>query len=283
MAIQNFYSTLADTDLAKDVIAKDPDFYIQRYLYKGTAVYTYSTAGDEIFTFTAQSWTDDDLISTVARNLIVYDANSKAATAKIKDNTTTTVSFDGTDLLLEEDGVTPATLVDGNTYDIYILTPSSTAGFIYGPYAGYIEGVELSITDSKKVFKYGLPRKKKFSDLEEREAKLTGGIINWSNEDWLQAILGATQYGKQTDQFSYGIGVPACGSTENLYRMAFKLQDRNCRTIWLILRQLEFLANGNLLGKSADGYAMMKADADLFYDGFYPDTAALLQIIRSDT
>ena len=99
-------------------------------------------------------------------------------------------------MLLDEDETTAATFTAGNTYSIYVLTPSSTTGNTYGPFMGYSEGWDLSLTDEVTSFKYrgNGPLKKKFTDLKEREGTLSGGVINWIHPDLLQMIFNATQY-----------------------------------------------------------------------------------------
>jgi hypothetical protein len=286
MAIQSFFSGLSDTDLAKEVIANRPDVYIQRYVFIGSGVINITVPSTTTLTpATSPVWTVDSLISTVAKNLLIVDKNGKVASAMITDNTATSLTFDSTACKLEEDETTVASFTAAATCDFYVLTPSSVADQLYGPFMGYAEGLELNITQEKKYFKHGLPRQKKFGDLVEVTGTISGGNINWTNKDILQSIFNATEYGKNTaGEISYGIGTGGgCNEQGNFYRMTFVGEDRNCRTYYIVARKLQFAANGNLLSESADGYMMANFTGDLLSDSFYPSTADLVHVKRMAT
>lgn len=281
MTIQEFYSSLADVNLPKDIIADKADLYIQRYIYIGQAVYDVTIPGAAILTPSGTFAPDiDELISTSAANLIIYDDNEKAASVKIDDNDATTITFDEADLFLDEDETTAATLTDTNTYDIYILTPSASNA--YGPFWGYTEGNELNITQTFKTFKYGLPKKKIRKDLEEVDGTITGGHVNWSDKDTAQTIFSAEEYGdntggKQSIAFGSSFG---CGGGEKLYRLSFQGIDVSCRNYNIIVRKVQFGADGNLFNQSEDGYSMVNFNADILSDAFYPEGADMVQIKR---
>lgn len=282
MALQDFYTGLADTDLAKDAIYNQAKLYIQKYVYIGSGVLDKTTPASSTLTpATSPAWTIDELVSTVAGNLIVLDDNGKAATGMVKDNIATALTFDATALLLDEDGTTAASLTTAKTYDFYVLTPSSTAGNVYGPFWGLTEGVELNISQAYSDFKYGKPRKTLWRDLEEVSGSLAGGHINWTDPDVLQSIFTAVQYGDNSPGTSYAIGsANACGASGNYYRLAFKTTDKNCRDIWIVVRKVQFNADGNIFGESESGLSMVNFSAMILADGFYPETADMIQIIR---
>ncbi len=278
---KTYYSGLNDVNLAKDVIAKTPDLYIQKYEYIGTGVYAIETGGISTLTpATSPSWTVDEFNSTVAKNLIVYDDNSKAASGLIVDNDATSVTFDETALLLDEDVSTAATLTAGSTYNMYVLTPSSVTGQTYGPFWGYTEGVELNINDTFMKFKYSIPKKMKFKDLEEREGTITGGHINFENTDIIEDLFGAVEYGDQSGQYSYGIGSDP--DTDRFYRLTFVGTDRNNRALKVIVRKSQFEITGNFWQKAESGYFMAAFNTDITSDGFYPDDVDMIQVIRAD-
>jgi hypothetical protein len=280
--ISRFYTGTNDSDLAKDVISKRPDVYIQRYEYIGEGVLDVSTPASATLTpATSPAWAVDAYNSTVARNLLIVDNNGKVATAKIADTTATAITFDSTDCKLEEDGGTTATLSAG-TKQFVILTPSSVSGQVYGPFMGYAEGLELSITQTRKSFKYGMPPKVVFSDIAEVTGTISGGTINFTNEDVMQAVLNASEYGRNTSgEISYAIGTGAeCNAQGNYYRMTFVGQDRNCRTVYIIARKLQFALDGNILSESNDGYMLANFSAELLADTLYPDDANLVGVNR---
>jgi hypothetical protein len=128
-------------------------------------------------------------------------------------------------------------------------------------------------------FKRGIPKQLKFQDLEERAITLAGGHINYTNTDVLEGILNAATYGSQTSQYSYGIG--SNPGSSNYYRLTFTGNDRNSRAMTIICRKCLFASNGNIFGKSESGHYMMNFNVDVTADGFYPETADMIQIIRA--
>lgn len=279
MAVKTYFSGLADINLAKDVIAKKPELFIQKYEYIGSGVYANTTTGTSTLTpATSPAWTIDELISSVALNLLIVDDNGKACQGKVSDNTATAITFDESAMLLEEDGVTAGTFTAGRTYNFYVLSPS--ADNTYGPFFGYTEGEELNLTEEYMQFKYGMPRKKKFQDLAERNGQIIGGTVNFDNEDILATVLNADAYGKQTGQFSYGIGSDP--NTNNYYRLTFVGEDREGRVVCVIVRKTQIGMNGNMFQKSEAGYFMLSFTADILADGFYPDDVDMIQVIRVD-
>ena len=276
---KTYFTNLKDVDLAKEAMAKSGDWYIQYYEYIGSGVYANTTSGISTLTpATSPSWTVNEFASTMARNLLVVDDNSKVASVKVTSNTADAVTFDETDALLEEDGATAATFTAATTYDFYVLTPS--AANLYGPFFGYAEGIELSITDEMMQFKYGMPRKMKFQDLAERTGQLTGGHVNIANEDIVDTFFGSANYGSQTSQYAKGIGSEP--DTNRFYRLVNVSSDRNGNAMTIIVRKGQFAMNGNILGASESGHKMYNFTFNILSDGFYPVTADMLQIIRAD-
>jgi len=282
MAIQNFYTGLEDVNLAKDAIFDQGKLYIQRYLYVGTAVLATPGTTATLTPPVSPAWTVNELASTVANNILIVDNNGKVAAGKVTSNTATAITFSSTATLLEEDGTTAASFTTATTYNIYVLTPSSTVGNTYGPFWGFSEGVALNFTQTFSDFKFGKPRKLIWRDLEEVVASVTGGHVNWSDPDTLEAIFSAPQYGKNSTGYSYAMGsASACGGAGNYYRLAFKVKDRNCRDIWIIIRKVQFNADGNIFGESENGSTMVNFNAMVLADGFYPETADMIQVIRT--
>uniref|UniRef100_A0A6M3LZC9 Uncharacterized protein n=1 Tax=viral metagenome TaxID=1070528 RepID=A0A6M3LZC9_9ZZZZ len=275
MAIKTFYSSPADNNRKTDVIPGTGDWYIQELLYIGSGVYANASAGTSTLTpATSPAWTDGELVSTVAQNLIIYDANSKACAGKVTSNGATFVQFNETAMLLEEDETTAATLTPGATYNFYVLTPSAVTGQTYGPYFGYAEGVDVAVTDEIMKFYSGFPERQEFSDLKRREGTITGGHVNLANVDIAKAILGGIAYGKNTTGYeSIGVG---SSPTRGTYRLAIKQQDRNADTNWMIIRQVQFSSNGSIMGDAASGHKMINFNGDILADGFYPVGADLI-------
>lgn len=281
MALTRFYNNLADVDLAKEVIAAKPDLYIQKYEFVGSGVLAIETGGTSTLTpATSPAWTINDYQSTIANNLLVVDDNSKVAQGKVASNTATDVTFDETALLLQEDEATTATLTIGNTYDFYVLTPSAITGATYGPFFGYTEGVELNINDTFMKFKYGTPKALKFKDMDEREGQITGGQVNYTNTDIVEAMFGGVTYGSQSSQYSYGVG--HAPNTDVFYRLSFLGQDRNGRTFQVIVHKAQFEITGNILQNAESGHFMAPFTADITADGFYPEDADMLLVKRID-
>jgi len=281
MALTRFFDSLADVDLAKEAIAKKADIFIQRYEFIGNGVLSLETGGAAALTpATSPTWTVNDYQSTVARNLLVVDDNNVVANGIIDSNDADEVIFDESDLLLESDGTTTATLTSGNTYSFYVLTPSSIAGNTYGPFFGYTEGIELNLNDTYMKFMYGRPKAMKFKDLDQREGQITTGIVNVTNEDVIQTIFQAVQYGDQTSQFAYGVGHDP--DTDVFYRLSMNTKDRSGRNLWIIARKTQVELTGNIFGEAESGHFMAPTTWDLTADGFYPENADMLQIIRAD-
>lgn len=277
----SYFDSLSDVDLAKEMVAKGPDMYMQKREFGGSGTYlsgTGSNGGIEIAT--NPSWTTDEFASTVADNLLFLDDNNKVATGKIDSNSSDTIFFDPTSFVLEEDGTTAPTVTDGNTYQIKIYSPSSIAGATYGPFFGYLEGAELVITDTFMKFKYNTPKKLIRKDLEEREGQITGGQANYVQEDVIKTLFGGVQYGSQTGQYSIAIGSDP--NTDLFYRPTFVTQDVNNRNFILRVREVQFEVTGNTLSKAESGHYMVPFTADILSDNFYPDDSNMIQIIRAD-
>jgi hypothetical protein len=281
MALTRYFNNLSDIDLAKDAVAKRPDLQIQRYEVISSGVITTETGGEsQLAPATSPTWNVNDYASTIANNLLIVDDNQKVAIGKVIANTADELTFDETAMTLEEDGSTAPTFTSGSTYDFYVLTPSSVTGQTYGPFFGYVEGAEFSITDTFMKFKYGQPKAMKFQDLDEREATISGGHVSWTNTDVIEAIFNADTYGSQTSQFSYGVGHDP--DTDKFYRLTFTNKDRNNRDITIVCRKCQFELTGNIFTDAESGHKMAGFTATLIADNFYPEDADLVQIIRAD-
>jgi hypothetical protein len=129
-------------------------------------------------------------------------------------------------------------------------------------------------------YKYSTPKKLLFKDLEEREAQITGGQVNFSGTDVAKTILGAVEYGSQTGQTSLAVGSEP--DTDQYYRVTFVGEDRNNR-VWAIrIREVQFEITGNQFGKAESGHFMAPFTADLIADTLYPVNADLMGIVRID-
>ena len=281
MSEPDYYIGVSDVDIAKDAIAQDPDLHIQKIITETTGVYAETTASAATLTpATSPAWTVDELISTVAYNLEIVDDNGVVGYGKVDDNDADSITFDVDDVVLSSDDTTGVTLTAASSYSFRVLTPSSVTGNTYGPFFGLSEGNELSITDEYMQFKYGMPKKKLFQDLAERVVEISGGNVNYEDADIQSTIFGSIEFGSQTAQQSTAIGSdPGVLSS---FRLAFKLADRNGRRMWIIIRKVQFGAEGNIFGKSGDGYSMANFKGTVLADTFYPENADMIQIIRID-
>jgi hypothetical protein len=279
MAIKTFFTDKTDSTLKKKVIPGVGDWYIQELVYQGTGVYANTTTGTSTLTpATSPAWTVNDFASTVAKNLIIYDANNKAASALIVSNTAAAITFDETACLLDEDETTAATLTPGATYSFYALTPSSVSGQIYGPYLGYAEAVDIQITDDIMKFKNGFPLRLQFSDVRERTGTIAGGHLNNVNKDIAMAILGGISYGLNSGtNSSFAVGT---SPTRGTYRLAIDSIDRGGKHNWTVIRQVQFSANGSLFGDAASGHKMINFNGDILADAFYPVGADMVYTKR---
>lgn len=279
----SYYTGLSDGDIAKEVIAKAPDMFIQKREYSGTGAYAIETTGggtSSITPATSPTWTLNEFASTVADNLLVMDDNGVVATGKITGNDATSIYFDESALVLESDGTTAATLTAGTNYTFKVYSPSSTSGNTYGPFFGLVEGAELNISDSFMKYKYSRPKKLLFKDLEEREGQITGGHVNFSGTDVAKTILGAVEYGSQTGQTSLAVGSEP--DTDQYYRITFKGEDRSNR-VWAVkIREVQFEITGNQFGNAESGHFMAPFTADIMADTLYPVNADMLGIVRVD-
>jgi hypothetical protein len=278
----SYYTGLSDVEIAKEVIAKKPDIYIQKREWAGTGEYALitTTGVSRLTPATSPGWTVDEFNSTVALNLLVLDDNNVVAHGKVVDTTADYIEFNETELVLESDGATAPTFTAGSNYQFRIYSPSSTAGNTYGPFFGLTEGSELNITDTFMKFKYSVPKQLLFKDLEEREANITGGHVNFSGTDVAKTILGAVEYGSQTGKVSLAVG--SNPDTDLFYRPTFVGEDRSNRNWVIRLREVQFEITGNQFGNAESGHFMAPFTADLIADTFYPTDANLFQMIRND-
>jgi len=277
----SYFTGLSDKEIAQEVIAKTPDLYIQKREYGGCGIYALETGGASTLTpSTSPAWSVDEFASTVADNILIIDDNGKVATGKITSNAADSVTFDETALVLEEDGTTAPTFTAGTEYNFRVYTPSSTAGNVWGPFFGLVEGAELSITDTLMKFKYSIPKKMLFQDMEEREGMITGGHVNFVSEDVAKTIFGATEYGDQTSQTALAIGSDP--DTDLFYRLVFDGEDRSNRDWYIRTRDAQFELTGNVFSKAESGHFMAPFTASLLADPFYPDDANMLAMVRAD-
>lgn len=274
-----FFTSLSDVNLAKDVVAKQPDLYIQRYEFIGKGVLTIAATNGTLAPAVSPAFTADLLISTVANNLLIVDNDGEVCEGKVSDNDANGVTFVVADMKKVKDG-SACDLTTALTYDFYVLTPSSIAGMANGPYFGYTEGAELAISEEWMKFKYGQPAKMMFKDLKERAIAINGGTVNFDNEDILKAVLNVSEFGVQTSQFSYGVGSDPV--TDQFYRLTFIGADRNGRAIKIQIHKVQINLNGNMFQKSEAGYYMLSFAADVIADNFYPDTADMMLVTRAD-
>jgi hypothetical protein len=279
----SYYTGLNDLDINKEVIAKIPELYIQKREYGGTGSYAIETTGggtSSLTPATSPGWTVNEFASTVANNLLIIDDNNVVGTGKITGNDADSIFFDESAVVLESDGTTAVTLTAGTSYSFRVYSPSSTTGNTYGPFFGLVEGAELSINDTFMDFKYNRPRKLLFRDLEEREAVITGGHVNFTGTDVAQTIFGMVSYGSQTGQTSLALGSEP--DTDVYFRPTLVGEDRNNR-VWVIrMREVQFSITGNILQNAESGHFMAPFDAKLLADGFYPVNADLMQTVRTD-
>jgi hypothetical protein len=129
-------------------------------------------------------------------------------------------------------------------------------------------------------FMYGRPKAMKFKDLDQREGQINAGIVNITNEDIIQTLFQGIEYGDQTSQFSYGVGHDP--DTDVFFRLSMNTQDRSGRNLWIIARKCQVELTGNIYGEAESGHFMAPSTWDLTADGFYPENADMLQIIRAD-
>jgi hypothetical protein len=276
----SYFTGISDIKIAQEVIAKTPDLYIQKREYGGTGEYQLitTTGTSRLTPATSPAWTVDEFNSTVADNIIVLDDNGKVATGKVVDTAATYVEFDETAMVLEEDGVTAPTFTAGTSYNFRVYSPSSTAGNTYGPFFGLVEGAELNLTDTFMKYFYSIPKQLIFKDLESRESQIVGGHVNFSNTDVAKTILGAVEYGSQTNQVNLAVG--SNPDTDLYYRPTFVGELRN-NDAWAIrIREVQFEITGNQFGKAESGHFMAPFTADLLADTFYPTDANLFQMRR---
>lgn len=278
MAIKEYYVSNGDVKLAQDAVAKETEMFIQEFVFLGTALLDNTVPATATLTMTGTSFVDDKLISTLATNLYLKDDNDVVTAGLVDDNDALTVTLDTTSMLLESDGTTPGTFTDATTYDVYILTPSNVSSV--GPFFGFTEGLALNINDELMEFIYNTPGKKIFTDLKMRTATIEGGNVDVSNKDVLQTIMGADEYGSQTGQFALGIGSDP--DFNRYYKVTMLTTDRNNRALQIVCSKTQPSVTGSVNEKAESGHSKASFKFEILSDGFYPDNADMIRIIRAD-
>jgi hypothetical protein len=279
MAKSIFYLNKADCAMAQDLIARDPDVYIEKIHYIGKGVYANSTSGISTLTpVVSPTWGADDFLSTLTSNLLVMDDNGKVCAAKVASNAADAITFDETACLKEEDELTAGTFTAAETYCFMVLTPGSSE---YGEFFGEIRNSELTPTEESKKFVSRDPGKLLHKDVTSLMWEIIIPFVQKSSADFLK-LFGLTTYGSQTDQHKYGLG-PRNATDDFGYRMQFVNKDKHARTEHMRLHKMKFDNTGNWLNKGDSGYLEHPLHADLLANEFYAEGAEYGDIRRTDT
>ena len=274
-----FFNSLKDTTLPESMMAKQPDAYIQKFEDENTSTLDITVPATATFTpVVASTYTVNEFASTQADNLYFLDDDNEVCAAKIISNIATAVTFDSTSAVKEKDG-TAANLTTATDYSIRILSPSNTD--TQGPFFGYVEGLDIAISDEIMPFKYSTPRQLIRTDLLERTGTITGGNVSWVQEDVLKAIMSTEQYGNQTGQFSIGFGSNA--NFNKFYKMTFSSRDVTGRPLDIVIYKTQFQLTGSLNGASESGHSMISFTTQMQTDPFYPCDFDMGKIVRNDT
>jgi len=252
MAKGYFYSSTADTDLAKELLAGCGEIYIQKHEYSGTAVLNLNGAGDDFLLLDDDdAAANDDYNSSAADNLYIVDDNGKLAVGKVKDTFADTggteISFDSTAMKLVSDGVTGPTLTDGGSYTVLVLSGSNTNA--YGDYMGYMDdSVEWDTaieTEPLEVCNIEGAMVEIAENATKRSNTLSGSTYNVPNTDVLSKIMNMVAYGQNTAARKeyHGGSAP---NISNYYQMTILTKDWDDKYIAIQLFKGQLMADGSL-------------------------------------
>jgi hypothetical protein len=205
MAKNYFYASTSDTNLAKQIMAGCCNVFIQKHEYRGTALLNLNAGGDDYLLLDdSDAAANDDYNSSVADNLFIIDNNSKLARGKVKDTFSDTggteISFEASDMVLVEDGLSAPTLTDENTYTVVVLSGSNTN--LFGDYFGlHDDSLELDTTIESEPLEVCTPQGTMVEIAEnptKRMCNVTGATFNVPNKDVISKVLNMIKYGDNT-------------------------------------------------------------------------------------
>lgn len=286
--LDRFYAGKSDTDLAKEDLLNSGDVLIQLLEYEGTATLDSSTPASSTFTVSTTDWSADKFNSTGA-NLVFLDDNSLPWKVPIDDtvqnSTTGVITFDITAAVKEVDGTTDAesSLTTGNTFSIYIWTPTTTAdeySGVYGRYLGWQSALTTNLADEFAKIEIDIPRELKDKGLIRRTVTVNGTSKMAANIETLKLLGGGVEYGSQSSKTSWAVGFkPAAQTKVKLYIVS---EDRNGRRIsdTYLRGTMSYSGEQDRMAEEFKSITwMFEAEAD----GFYPDNANAILTSRDDS
>lgn len=286
MAVTRFYNTKNATALNKDGRLDSGDLYIQKFEFEGQCVLDSTTPTAATLTPSdTVTWSADDFNSTGNYNLLIVDDNSVVAKVKVTDTTAGTnpyVTIDTTAAILESDESTAPTLTNGSTYDVRILTPCSSSdenGGVYGKFIGYISELSISNTEEIAVFKYGIPRDRKWEETVENVLTGSFNTLMVTDEDTIEAVYNAAEYGSNTGKWSRAYGTN--NGSRSYYRLTLVASDINNRTCTEVYWKCRLKQNGDV-SKFDENFKMIPISVTMFGDSFYPEDASLCKLTRDN-
>ncbi len=222
-----FYTSPTSTSLKQTQILKDVSVFIQKFESEQTGVASISTNDITLTPATSPAYTVDALISTVATNVVVVADGTKVLEGLVDDNDAVSITFDATTTNDYADGSAGAAsdFTSTNSYDFYVLTPSSVSGATYGDFFGWTEEVTITNEEEFAEFKNGVPRSLKNQCLLERTVSVTGTNANFSNLDVVSAIWNMETRGDQSGQVELQTGFDPADRPP--YRITLVGEDKN--------------------------------------------------------
>jgi hypothetical protein len=247
-----FYTSTSDTDLNDELLAGCAELYIQKREFNGTAVFNaVGTDTDELQLVGTSGASNDAYNSTVANNLYIEDDNGALAVGKVIDTIggtgETVVVFDSASMTLVSDGTTAPTLTDGATFNVKVLSGSSTNQF--GDYFGYtddsLEFDNTPETEPLEICNIDGQLEEKDEVVTKANVLLTGATFNVPNSDVISKIMNASLYGlnNATNKEYHGGFSP---DISGRYEITAKTKDRAGSILAIQIFEVQLLLNGAL-------------------------------------
>jgi hypothetical protein len=197
-----FYSSTADPNLARELLAGCADLYIQKEEFIGEAIFGAGASGDDkMILDDGDAAITDQYNSTVADNLYITDDNGKLARGKvddtIADTSGTEIVFDSASMVLVSDGKTAPTFTDGETYNVKVLSGSNKN--LFGDYFGYtddsVEWDNSIETEPLEVCNEDGAMVEIAENATKRMNAMNGATFNVPNSDVISKIMNMEKYG----------------------------------------------------------------------------------------
>lgn len=277
-----FYTDMADSQIAKDILSKACEVRLQALLYYGTATLDLTTPATAVLTFTDFTMVADALISGKAPNILLQDDDGKVVHAYVADNDTTTITLDldpastaATAPWRHDDGVaTSIAFTTATTYKVKVFTPSNTTSAEYGAKwgvsMGWTNGGDFNLNLSENELKAGIDHTTKRVTVSI-DPEFTTESFNPSNPDILQAAFGAMKLNHTAltgTDYAIGGGLPR---SDDRFRLFFHTRDVQESNFGVWLHNVQLFADGSLNISAEISEKSISLKAKCFKEELLPD------------